>query len=142
MGDKQATVENIILTVLALVIIAICIGCIYAFVRAIFLFIFSQGKEDKIKAAWNSIRYMIIGIILTIILLFVFPLIFKWMNVKGYENYSAKNIFNKAGTLIKGASNIGDVIKESQKDMQYRGQLYYDTDSESPLPEDYSDYSL
>lgn len=142
MWDKQATVENIILTVLALVIIAICIWCIYAFVRAIFLFIFSQWKEDKIKAAWNSIRYMIIGIILTIILLFVFPLIFKWMNVKWYENYSAKNIFNKAWTLIKWASNIGDVIKESQKDMQYRGQLYYDTDSESPLPEDYSDYSL
>lgn len=142
MWDKQATVENIILTVLAIVVIAICIWCIYAFVRAIFLFIFSQWKEDKIKAAWNSIRYMIIGIIFTIILLFVFPLIFKRMNVKWYENYSAKNIFNRAWTIIKWASNLWDIIKESQKDMQYRGQLYYDTETNDPITPDYSDYSL
>ncbi|MFZ2151209.1 MAG: hypothetical protein WAZ12_02485 [Candidatus Absconditicoccaceae bacterium] len=142
MGDKQATVENIILTVLALVIIAICIGCVYAFIRAIFLFIFSQGKEDKIKAAWNSIRYMIIGIIFTIVLMFLFPMIFKWMNVKGYENYSAKNIFNRSGELIKYVFQLGDVIKESQKDMQYRGQLYYDTTPDATTSSNNTDYNL
>lgn len=142
MWDKQATVENIILTVLALVIIAICIWCIYAFIRAIFLFIFSQGKEDKIKAAWNSIRYMIIGIIFTVVLMFVFPLIFKWMNVKGYENYSARNIFNRSWELIKYVFQLGDVITESQKDMQYRGQLYYDTTPDSTTSTSTTDYNL
>jgi hypothetical protein len=150
MWDKQATVENIILTVLALVVIAICIWCIYAFVRAIFLFIFSQWKEDKIKAAWNSIRYMIIGIIFTIVLMFIFPLIFKWMNVKWYENYSARGIFNRSWELIKYVFQLGDVIKQSQTDMQYRGQLYYDTTPNSTTNStsnpatsaDYTNYSL
>lgn len=142
MGDKQATVENIILTVLALVIIAICIWCIYAFIRAIFLFIFSQWKEDKIKAARNSIRYMIIGIIFTIVLMFLFPMIFKWMNVKWYENYSAKNIFNRSWELIKYVFQLGDVIKESQKDMEYRWQLYYDTTPDSTTSLNNTDYNL
>ena len=148
MWDKQATVENIILTLLALVVIAICLWCIYAFIRAIFMFIFSQWKEDKIKAAWNSIRYMIIGIIFTIVLMFIFPLIFKWMNVKWYENYSARNIFNRSWELIKYVFTLGDVIQESQKDMQYRGQLYYDTTTDPITPSDattssdYTDYSL
>lgn len=141
--DKQATIENIILTVLALIVIAICIWCIYAFVRAIFLFIFSQWKEDKIKAAWNSIRYMIMGIILTIVLLFFFPLIFKFMNVQWYEIYSARNIFNKSWELIKSVSGLWNIIRESQQDMKYRGQLYYDTDSSpSSSTLNYSNYNL
>lgn len=140
--DKQATVENIILTVLAITVIAICIWCIYAFVRAIFLFIFSQWKEDKIKAAWNSIRYMIMGIILTIVLLFFFPLIFKFMNVQWYEIYSARNIFNKSWELIKSVSGLWNIIRESQQDMKYRGQLYYDTDSSSSSTLNYSNYNL
>ncbi len=140
--DKQTTVENIILTVLAIIVIAICIWCIYAFVRAIFLFIFSQWKEDKIKAAWNSIRYMIMGIILTIVLLFFFPLIFKFMNVQWYEIYSARNIFNKSWELIKSVSGLWNIIRESQQDMKYRGQLYYDTDSSSSSTLNYSNYNL
>jgi len=85
---------------------------------------------------------MIIGIIFTIVLMFLFPLIFKWMNVKWYENYSARNIFNRSWELIKYVFQLGDVIQESQKDMQYRGQLYYDTTPDATTSADYSDYSL
>lgn len=92
--------QNVILTILALIVLVICGWCIYAFIRAIFLFIFSQGDNEKITAAWNSIRYMIIGIIFTISLLFVFQYLFKWMHVPGYELYSAKNIFTKAWDLL------------------------------------------
>jgi hypothetical protein len=63
--------EDIILFILAIAILLIFIGCIYAFFHAIFLFIFSKGEETKVKAAWNSIRYMIIGLFLTIMLLFL-----------------------------------------------------------------------
>jgi hypothetical protein len=97
---KQSTFQDLVLTILAIVVMVIAIGCIYSFIRAIFFFIFSQGKEDKIKAGWNSIRYMIMGVILTIVLLFIFPLLLKWMHVQGSENYSAKNIVNKASELI------------------------------------------
>ena len=54
------TVSNIILFVLAALVILIVVGCIFSFIRAIFFFIFSQGKDEKIKKAWNSVRYMII----------------------------------------------------------------------------------
>jgi multisubunit Na+/H+ antiporter MnhB subunit len=85
-----------LLTVLALIVLVICGGCVYAFVHAIFLFIFSHGDEEKKKSAWNGIRYMIIGIILTIFLLTVFPVVFSQLKVTGYEAYTAKNVFQRA----------------------------------------------
>lgn len=122
-------VSDIILFILAAMVILIAAWCIFSFVRAIFFFIFSQGKDEKIKKAWNSIRYMIIGIFLTVILLFLFPLIFKWIWLEGYERYTAKNIFNKAWDIIKGAFKLKDVIKESQEQNKYNWQLYYETDN-------------
>ena len=131
---KQSTFENVVLTILAIVIMVIAVGCIYSFIRSIFFFIFSQAKEDKIKAGWNSIRYMIIGIILTIVLLFFFPIILKWMHVQGNENYTAKNIVAKASDLLQKALKIKDLVKTTQTNNQYKGNLYY-TD---PAPTDYS----
>jgi formate hydrogenlyase subunit 3/multisubunit Na+/H+ antiporter MnhD subunit len=132
------SIQNLILIVLAVVIIAISIWSIYAFIRAILLFIFSQWKEEKIKTAWNSIRYMIMGIFLTVFFLFVFPLAFKRMWLENYEEYSAKNIFNKAWELLEKTFQIKDIIKESQEENQYRDQLYYDDDFEEKFYEDYS----
>jgi len=95
------SVENIILTALALVVIVVFLGSIYSFVIAIFKFIFSHGDTDKIKQAWNGIRYMVIGLLLTLILLFIFPYVFQYMNLTGYKLYTARNIFNRAGELIQ-----------------------------------------
>ena len=75
------SVEHFMLTLLALIVIVICGGCIYAFIHAIFLFVFSQGDEEKKKSAWNSIRYMIIGVMLTMFLLTFFPIAFEQLNV-------------------------------------------------------------
>ncbi len=133
-----SSIQNLILIVLAVVVIAISVWSIYAFIRSILLFIFSQWKEDKIKTAWNSIRYMIMGIFLTVFLLFVFPLAFKRMGLENYEEYSAKNIFNKAWELLEKTFQIKDIIKESQEENQYRDQLYYDDDFEEKFYEDYS----
>jgi len=128
-ADSTNMVSDIILFILAAMVVLIAAWCIFSFVRAIFFFIFSQGKDEKIKKAWNSIRYMIIGIFLTVVLLFLFPLIFKWVWLEGYERYSAKNIFNKAWDIVKGAFKLKDVIKESQEQSKYNWQLYYETDN-------------
>ncbi len=140
MPESYATssIQNAILIILALVIIAISAWSIYAFIRAIFLFIFSQWKEEKIKKAWNSIRYMIMWIFLTVFLLFFFPLVFKRMWLDDYEDYSAKNIFNKAGDMIEKAFQIKDIIQKSQEENQYRDQLYYDDSFEERFYEDYT----
>lgn len=93
---KQITFETIVLTILALVVMVVCLGCIYAFVHAIYRFIFSHGESEKIKKAYSSIRFMILGVLLTTSLLFVFPLIFKRSKVPNADQYTAKNIFNRA----------------------------------------------
>lgn len=121
------TVSDIILLVLAVMVILIAAWCIFAFVRAIFFFIFSQWKDEKIKKARNSIRYMVIWIIFTVILLYFFPLVFRRIGLENYEKYTAKNIFAKAGTVLSTIFELKDVIKESQEMNMYNWQLYYDT---------------
>jgi len=132
------SIQNLILIILAIVIIIIAVWSIYAFVRAIFLFIFSQWKEEKIKKAWNSIRYMIVGIFLSVLLLFMFPLIFKRVGLDNHEEYTAKNIFNKAWELINKTFHLKDIIKDSQKKNQYEGNLYYEDNFSERYVEDYS----
>lgn len=122
--------ENMLLTVLALIVLLICGGCVYAFVHAIFLFIFSHGEEDKKKSAWNGIRYMIIGVILTIFLLTIFPVIFKQLKVTGYEIYTAKNVFERAGEIVNKLFQFGQVVRDTN------------VDAWNTSPTDYGSFSL
>jgi len=133
-----SSIQNLLLTILALVIILISLWSIYAFIRSIILFIFSQGKEESIKKARNSIRFMIMWIFLTVFLLFMFPLVFKRIWLDDYEEYSAKNIFNKAWELLNKTLQVKDIIKESQEDNQYRNNLYYDDNFSDRFSEDYT----
>src|SRR5574344_535911 len=116
----NADFQNVILTILALVVILVLVGCIYTFIRAIVLFIFSHNKEENKKKGWNSIRFMIIGVILTILLLFMVPVVLRWMNVPQYDVYTPTNIFSRAGELGGGLFNLGNVIKQSQEQSEYR----------------------
>ena len=104
---KYTSIESVILTVLALIVIVIFAWSIYAFVRSIWLFIFSHGESEKIKSARNSIRYMILGILLTLVLLFIFPFLFETLGVNGYEVYTAKNIFARAGEILSSTLDFG-----------------------------------
>jgi len=108
------SVEHFMLTLLALIVIVICGGCIYAFIHAIFLFIFSQGDEEKKKSAWNGIRYMIIGVMLTIFLLTFFPILFEQLNVTWYATYTASNIFKRVGEILNSLLQLGSLVRETQ----------------------------
>lgn len=50
------------------------------------LLILSWWKEDKIKPAINTIRYAVLGIVITVISIFVFPILWKllWLDVEKY----------------------------------------------------------
>lgn len=88
---------------------------------------------------------MIIGVILTILLLFLIPTVLRLMKVPQYDVYTPKNIFSRAGELINGLFNLGDIIKQSQENSEYRGDMYYKLDtSSSPSSQDIVDgsYSL
>ncbi len=127
----NADFQNIILTILALVVILVLVGCIYTFIRAIILFIFSHSKEENKKKWWNSIRFMIIGVILTIVLLFMVPVVLRRMKVPQYDVYTPTNIFSRVGQLVNGLFDLGNVIKESQQQSEYRGQPYQNIDTSS-----------
>jgi hypothetical protein len=64
------------------------------------MFVFSHNKEENKKKGRNSIRFMIIGVILTIFLLFLVPLALRLMNVPKYDVYTPVNVFGRAGDLI------------------------------------------
>lgn len=100
-------IEDVILTILAILVIVILLGTIYSIVWAIIQFIFSNGDAGKIKKAWDSIRYTIIGIIITVFLLFFLPMIFQRVSPTWGINYSAKAIITKAMDLGRKILSIG-----------------------------------
>ena len=107
------TPADIILFVLAIMVLLVFLGCIYAFFSAVFYFIGSEGKEEKVKTAWNSIRYMVIGLFLTIMLLFAVPPLLKMFKLPDADSYSTRAIFTKMGDIIKGFSEIlGIIVRE------------------------------
>jgi len=66
------------------------------------LLILSWGKEDKIKPAINTIRFAVIGIIVTVLTIFIFPILGRllWLDVAKYANPTAifwkiESIWNK-----------------------------------------------
>ena len=128
---NYTSLENVLLTVFAIIVIIVLAGCLYAFLRAIFFFIFSGGKEDQKKKGWNSIRFMVIGVILCVGLLISFPYIIKAMNVELTEEYSTKQVFNKAGELFKKVFEVGTMVKDAQKENEFRGNPYYNINGET-----------
>ena len=95
-----ANPADVILFVFALIVLVILVGCVWAFFYAIFLFIFSKWDDSKVKLAWNSIRYMIIWLFLTVMILFIAPTGLKIFRVQNSESYSAKYIFVKVGNIV------------------------------------------
>lgn len=117
MGDPLTLTYNtnmipwVVLTVLAGIVIAIFAGCIYAFLRSVLNFIFSHGDSTKQQKAWDGIQYMVIGLILCLVFLFIFPILFKRAKVEWYEYYTPKNVFVRAGELTRELFSITDIIR-------------------------------
>lgn len=117
--------EELVLYLLGGMVLVIFAGCIYSFFRAIFFFIFSKGDDKQIKAAWDSIRYMILGLFFTVMLIFMSPTLLKFMNVQWAERYEARSIFTYMGKILSWIAKLWNVITESQLNNQYNGDLYY-----------------
>lgn len=91
------------------------------------LLILSWGKDDKIKPAINTIRYAVIGIVVTVLTIFVFPILGKllWLDVEKYAE--PKRIFEK--------------IEEIWNKIFSNGTTYNNTDINNidDFPSDFSD---
>ena len=124
--DQIGGFEEMVLYILGGLMLIILWGCVYSFFRAIFFFIFSKGDDKQIKAAWDSIRHMIWGLFLTVMVIFMSPTLLKFMHVQGAEKYEARAIFVYMGKIISGISKLGNVITESQLNNQNNCDMYYD----------------
>lgn len=130
--DQTWGFEEVVLYILGGIVLVICGGCIYAFFRAIFFFIFSKGDDKQIKAAWDSIRYMILGMFFTVMLIFVSPSLLKFMNLQGADRYTPKAIFAYMGKILGHIWKLGNFVKNSQIQNQYNADLYYDLNGSIP----------
>ena len=98
----------VVLTILAILVLMIFLGCIFSFVVAIWIFVTSGEDNAKRAKAWASIRYMILWLVFTIIFLFVFPVIFQKIWVKWYQYYSAKNIFIRSWEIVRWLTDLSN----------------------------------
>ena len=96
----SANPADVILFVFAIIVLVVLVWCVWAFFYAVFLFVFSKWDDSKVKTAWNSIRYMIIWLFLTVMILFMWPMILKLFRVQDPDKYSAKYIFVKVWNIV------------------------------------------
>jgi hypothetical protein len=106
-------IHDILLTAFAVLVIIILGWSVYALLSSIFSFIFAWGDADKVKWAYNGIRYMIIWLLFTAFLLFVFPLLFKLINIPDYEFFTAGNIFRRVGEILQYIFQLGGLAKDN-----------------------------
>lgn len=132
--EPYTPLQNLILNALAILFIIIFWGAIYAFFSSVFLFVFSKWDPKKIEKAMNSLKYMILWIILSLIILFIFPFVAQKIKIPGYKIYTAKNIFNRASYLIK---NIYNTLS-----WNYKSNTYPIDDNISPDWSSNIDYEL
>lgn len=124
----SSPLTNVIQTVLAIIVIIIFWGSIYAFILAIFQFIFSRWEEAKRKKAWDTIRYMILWIILTIFLLYLFPIAFEKLKIEWYKQYTAQKIFQRSWELIK---SLIETTTNTKSNNQYTPKKNYNEEDYS-----------
>jgi len=94
------------------------------------LLILSWGKEDKIKPAINTIRYAVVWIIITVVSIFVFPILWKllWIDVEKYASPNA---------ILQKIEDIGNKIFWSSGSSNY--YIEDSWNSVDSIPSDFSD---
>jgi len=93
------------------------------------LLILSWGKDDKIKPAINTIRFAVIGVVVTVLTIFLFPVFWRILGLDVEKYAKPQRIFEKI-------EEIGDKIFGSST------PVHYNTESPSSLddfPADFSD---
>ncbi len=94
-------IANLFLNVIAILVIIIFWWSLYSFLYGIFLLIFSKWSEENLKKAFNSFRFALLGILLTLFLLFVFPFVLQKLGVPQANQFTADKVFQKASYIIR-----------------------------------------
>ncbi len=117
---EQMTFWDFILLSISIFVLASWIFSIIFILWWGLLLVLSGGKDDKIKPAINTIRYAVIWIIITVLTIFLFPILgnLLWLDVEKYAEPSRifekiEEIWNKifwnSTTYIWNGTNINDI---------------------------------
>jgi len=101
-GDTWSTIFTSNMAFGDFILLAISLFVLFAWVFSIvfilwwgLLLILSGGKDEKIKPAINTIRYAVIGIVIMVLTVFVFPILW-WLLGLNVEQYAKpERIFEK-----------------------------------------------
>lgn len=85
---ENGSVIDIVATFIALALIAASILCLFFIIIGGISFILSAGNEDKIRKAVNTIRYSIIGLIVTFVAFFAVSFIARLLEIPFELNFS------------------------------------------------------
>lgn len=109
--DNNSIIDIINRGIAYALIIAGILSVVFIFVGG-FSFILSGGQEDKIKQAVSTIRYSIIGLIITILAVIIVNLVgrFIGLNTIDYLNFSEIiHVIEQISDDIRGTSKGGSV---------------------------------
>jgi len=93
------------------------------------LLISSGGKDDKIKPAINTIRFAVIGMVVTVLTIFLFPVFGRLLGLDVEKYAKPQRIFEKI-------EEIGDKIFGTSSTTNYNTS---DPNSLDDFPADFSD---
>jgi len=113
---ENTLMANVILNILAILVLLVFAGVLYAIIYSIVMFVFSGGNEERIKKAWNSIRYALLWFILTLIILFAVPWFLRAIHVPWYRQYTSENVFKTAKVWL---NRIIDVFNKTESPIDY-----------------------
>ena len=85
---EEGSIIDIVATFIALALITASLLCLLFLMWGGISFILSAGNEEKIKKAVNTIRYSIIGLIVTFISFFAVAWISKLLDIPFELNFS------------------------------------------------------
>ena len=92
---ESREIWDFILLIISLFVLISWILSIFFILYWGLLLILSWGKEDKIKPAINTIRYAVLGIVITVVSIFVFPILGKLLGLDVEKYASPERILEK-----------------------------------------------
>lgn len=126
---QQLDLWEFILLAISLFVLVSGVASIIFILRWGLLLILSWGKDDKIKPAINTIRYSIIGIVVTVATIFLFPLFGNLLGLDVEKYAQPKRIFEKIEQIGNRIFGRSDGFSSSNSDIN----------SIDEFPNDFSD---
>jgi len=127
---QQLDFWEFVLLAISLFVLASGVLSIIFILRWWLLLILSWGKDDKIKPAINTIRYAIIGIVVTVLTIFFFPIFGGLLGIDVEKYAQPKRIFEKI-------EEIGNKVFWKTKTTLWGSSSW--VDSLDDFPDDFSD---